>query len=1053
MRRLPSTLARTAATLLAGLALSAVAAAGLVVEPAFSMLWAFFGATGLVGICLALLKVGAPTIASPMVPSVPASTPSAPARTAAPPTSASLPVARSTPDGHDLLTMLSRVQAQFISEPDADLVFEGLLDDLLSLTGSRYGFIAEVITPASGPAFVEYRAIRHVSWSTPADGSDAAASYGDLIPLVDTLSSTEQLLVVTGREHPPLAPGVHHTFAGVPLATGTRLAGIIGLGDRPQGYSRELLEFLQPAIASATTLLEAVKSSAERRAAEERLRESETRYRDLLEHASDLVHSVRPDGSFAYVNRAWLHTLGYEESDVDHLSIWQVADTSAHEAYRALLAAPNEQVAAPLRDVVLWTSDGRRIECEGRETCRIVDGIVVATRGMFRDVSAQRRAAEALRIAKEQAEAAARAKSDFLANMSHEIRTPMNAVIGMTSLLLDTRLSEEQREFVETIRNAGDGLLEIINDILDFSKIDSGKLELEQQPFVLQDCLERAIDLLAPSAAAKGIELLAHVDPVVPPVLVGDVTRVRQVLVNLLGNALKFTDTGEVEVSVSATPLVEQRWRVHMAVRDTGMGIPPDRVDRLFKAFSQVDSSTTRQYGGTGLGLAISKRLVELMGGSMWVDSEPGLGSTFQFTINAEATQGEAEGAVEPALQLVAGRRALVVDDNAASRRVIRLLLQSWGLEVETAADTSAALSALSRRVPDVLVLDRGLADADGLIFTRELRVGEATRHLPVLLLTSLGHEPHALDSLGAVTWLAKPVKTTALREGVLAALLGRRAAPAVAEVRPIFDASLGTRVPLRVLIAEDNIVNQKVVVKMLGRLGYRPDVVNNGLEAVEALARQHYDVLLLDVQMPVMDGFEAARRITGTWRPGERPRIVGMTALAMTGDRERCLEAGMDDYITKPVKPEELQRAIERSAPPSGAPVPVAAPLPAAEAPLDLSVLEALRELQDPDEPDFVTELIDVLLADLPQKLTALEEAVACGNAHGMNRIAHSMKSSCGNLGAMPLSKLFFAIERKGADNDLSAAPALVAQVKAEFARVREALVEQRRGSADEAA
>jgi PAS domain S-box-containing protein len=950
-------------------------------------------------------------------------------------------------DTNELLTTLSRVQAQFITAPDPDEVLAGLLDDLLVLTDSTFGFIAEVIAPPDAASFVEYRATRRVRWTPDAsdlEQSAPGATYDELIPLVTQITSTERPLV-TDRLGEPVDGEPGRSFAGLPLVRGTRLVGIIGLGGRPRGYDGGIIDYLQPATASTTTLLEAIKASAERKAASEQLRESEERYRDLLEHASDLVHSVRPDGSFAYVNRAWLETLGYSQSDVDRLSIWQVADGSAHEAYRTLLAGVTGPDAPAISEVTFWTNDGRRIECEGGESCRVVGGAVVSTRGMFRDVTAHRRAAEALLIAKEQAEAAARAKSDFLANMSHEIRTPMNAVIGMTGLLADTPLNAEQREFVETIRNAGDGLLEIINDILDFSKIDSGKLELEQQPFDLFECADRALSLLAPAAAAKGVELLAYVDPCVPRRLIGDVTRVRQIMVNLLGNAVKFTANGEVEMTVSALPIVEGRWRVHVSVRDTGSGIRPDRVDRLFKAFSQVDTSTTREYGGTGLGLAISKRLAELMGGTMWVDSEPGVGSTFQFTLLADAAPSEA-GTLDADVSALRGRRALVVDDNAASRRVLRLLLQDWGLEVQTAGDTDAASSALSVRPPDFLIVDRALRDGDGLAFVQQVRADGHRQ--PAVLLTSLGFQDRHDEDLGALTLVGKPVRAGSLLDALLSSTSSEAPTPVAMRDRWSFDSTLAERLPLRLLIAEDNIVNQKVVTKMLGRFGYSADVVSNGLEAVEHLEATAYDVLLLDVQMPVMDGFEAARVIGSSIPPGRRPRIVGMTALAMTGDRERCLEAGMDDYITKPVRPEELQAALERSA---AALSPSTTP-GAGEAAVDLEIIANLRELQEPDEPDFVTELIDVLFGELPQKVLTMETALAARDAHGVNRLAHSMKSSAANLGAMPLSRIFHAIERKGAGGDLSGVDALVAAVKAEFDRVKVALSAERRGTPEAA-
>jgi PAS domain S-box-containing protein len=947
-------------------------------------------------------------------------------------------------DSNELLTTLSRVQAQFIAEPSPDLVLEGLLDDLLVLTGSRYGFIGEVMIASGGGRFVEYRAIRNVSWAA-VDHGDGGVTYADLDPLVERVVNSERPVRLGPGEEAGAAPGRQAAFAGFPLATGARLVGVIGLGDRPEGYDPVIVEYLQPAIASATALLEAAKVSAERRAAEERLRESEERYRDLFENASDLIHSVHPNGSFAYVNRAWLDTLGYTAEEARHLTIWQVADEPAHVMYRALLSAPDDRAVAPVVEVALRTRDGRTIECEGSETCRVVDGVTVETRGMFRDVSAQRRAAEALRAAKEHAEAAAGAKSQFLANMSHEIRTPMNAVIGMTRLLLDTRLDPEQRDLVETIRQAGDGLLDVINDILDFSKIDSGHLELEHAAFSLRDCVQRAVDLLAPAAAAKGLELLAEVDRHAPDQLVGDATRVRQVLVNLLGNAVKFTAAGEVEVTVSALPVVESRWRIHVAVRDTGMGIPPDRRDRLFKAFSQVDSSTTREHGGTGLGLAISKRLVELMGGTMWVDTEPGLGSTFQFTLLADAAAAVESPGVPP--PLLAGRRVLIVEDNAASRRILRRLLEEWGMQVDVAVDAMAAHVICSERPPDVVVLDRGLAGFDAAGIGREFTC-VADRSVPIVLLTVGGHATvDCGPGLPLAAWVAKPVKPHDLKEALLDAL-GRPRIVSPAQPSHEFDATFSKRFPLRILVAEDNLVNQRVVLMMLKRLGYEADLVHNGLEAVQAVSRRHYDVLLLDVQMPVMDGFEAARRIVAARGPAGRPRIVGMTALAMTGDRERCLEAGMDDYVTKPVKPEELQGALERAAPDAAS-----VEAPGGDAPIELAVIESLRDLQDPDEPDFVTELIDVLCADTPAKLQALREAVAAGDAHRLNRTAHSMKSACANLGALPLSRLFAAIEKRGADTDLAAASPLIDQACVEFGRVCVALAAQRQDPSHEAA
>ena len=436
------------------------------------------------------------------------------------------------------------------------------------------------------------------------------------------------------------------------------MVGVVGLGNRASGYDDSLVEYLKPVLTMCANILEAAKADRLRTRAEDALKESEERYRDLFENASDLIHSVRPDGSFVYVNKAWRDALGYTEDEVDALTIWQVVDVEHHPRLPGHVRRGERARGRGLREAVLIMRDGRRLEVEGNESCRFVDGVPAVTRAIFRDVTERRRTEQALRLAKEQAEAAARAKSEFLANMSHEIRTPMNAVIGMTGLLLDTPLSAEQRDFVETIRGAGDSLLAIINDILDYSKIESGKLELEQQPFDVRDCVEQALDLLAPAAAAKGLELTCGFDADVPP----DVGRrhhapasgdrqSREQRREVHGPRPNRGEGGLEDASPDVAVL-------HLQVRDTGIGIPPDRLERLFQSFSQVDASTTRQYGGTGLGLAICKRLCELMGGRIWVESRAGEGATFHFTVTAGIT------AARPALATrqpdPVGRAALI---------------------------------------------------------------------------------------------------------------------------------------------------------------------------------------------------------------------------------------------------------------------------------------------------------------------------------------------------------------------------------------------------------
>ncbi len=818
------------------------------------------------------------------------------------------------------------------------------------------------------------------------------------------------------------------------------------------------LRFSAAAVTEAGAFFVLYDDLSEIRRAERALREAEEQYRELVESASDLVWQIDKNYRWTFLNAACRTTYGTEPQELLGRSLLEHSDASYRArdeaAFRGVLEGKElVDYETVHRDV---HGNLKHLSFSARPV-RDAAGAVVGARGTTRDVSERAAARETLERARLLAERAAQTKSAFIANVSHEIRTPMNGVLGMIELLLETDLDPEQRRTAELARSSAEALLELINDILDFSKIEAQRMELEQIAFDLPALVDSTVKMLAVRAAVKGLELVSELKPNVPRKVRGDPGRLRQILTNLVGNAVKFTERGEVVVSVSTVEHRNDHAVVRFSVRDTGIGIAPEYLGSIFQEFTQADASNTRRYGGTGLGLAISKRLVELMGGEIEVTSELGKGSEFTFTVPLKIETGEIAGPPKP--DRLGGKKVLVVDDHAVSRKVLCELLAEAGVQVDQAPGASPALDAMHRAWDmgepySLAIIDANMPGTDGFELAQEIRLCPELSTTRLMMLTSAGHRGDAqrCRELGITGYLVKPVSGTELLEVAAAVLEGVDQQAGGLVTRHTIEEN---RRRLRILLAEDNRVNQEVAAAMLRKRGHEVDIVENGREAVEAVRRERYDVVLMDIQMPEMDGLAATREIRRALPRSAGLPIIALTAHALPEERQRCLDAGMNGYVTKPFKPYDLLAAVEgwgqskegaelRTGPGSIAGYgPVSSSALAESPPVDLDQFR--RTLREAGVEEALNSMLEIFVADAPGRLAELSRAVESAEAERIERTAHAFKSAAGVIAARRAAEALRAMELAAKAGKVEEArslfPAARKEVEAALEYLREAL------------